>query len=658
LSYLSAEQHYSTLNQINDLNVSNLKLAWYHDIDVLPGTMSAPVEVDGVMYFAAGYSVIQALDARSGKLLWRYDPKAAQVAGTKAREGWGNRGITYGDGEIFTGTIDGRLIAIDAKSGKLLWTDMAVGKNDGRYIIGPPTYFDGKVIMGHGGADFSPVRGYVTAYDARTGKRLWRFYLVPGDPAKGFENRAMAMAAKTWTGEWWKMGGGGTAWNAITFDRQYNRIYVGTGNGTPWNQKIRSPGGGDNLFLCSVVAVDADTGEYVWHYQINPGETWDYDAAMDLELAQIEIEGKLRDVVLTAPKNGFFYVIDRKTGKLISAEKFVKNVNWATRIDKATGRPVENPAARFPNDEEFTVYPSAMGAHSVEAMAYNPRSGLAYLNALDWGMPYVDPAGDLKKWRFAGDGTMSTGIGVTKSGLPAPGNSLLAWDPAKQRVAWNIPLAGMKNGGTMTTAGNLVFQGTTGVELVAYTADTGKRLWAFDAGNGVQAQAITYEVGGTQYVSVISGWVWHQGLGADFSWDYGKQQRRVLTFALNGMASLPPTERTRLPFLDDGAFNVDLLAAGRGATIYATCCQVCHGIGLNAGGGAPDLRKSSVPLSIKGLEAVLTGGTLVSNGMPRFAELKPDEIRALQSYIRRGARIALRSGPAAAVLKNENGALQ
>ena len=640
-----SERHYSSLDQINDGNVADLGLEWSYDIDVLPNAFSAPIVVDGVMYFAAGYSVIQALDARTGKLLWRYDPKAASVAGERMRASWGIRGITYGEGKIFTGTIDGRLIALDAKTGQPAWSANTVEPDDGRYISGPPTYFDGKVIIGHGGGDFAPVRGYVTTYEAATGKQLWRFYTVPGDPAKGPDGAAsdsiMATAAKTWKGDWWKFGGGGTAWNAITYDPKFDRIYIGTGNGAPWNQKIRSPGGGDNLFLCSIIAVDAKTGRYVWHYQINPGETWDYNAAMDIELAQLKIDGQIRDVILHAPKNGFFYVIDRATGKLISAEKFVKQVNWASRIDVKSGRPVENPAARFPDGKPFMLFPSPVGAHSVEAMAFNPNTGLVYLNAIEQGRAMGDPEGKLSDWRFPKGQMLSTGVSAPKIGTPPQStNSLLAWNPVTQKAAWSVPLAGNKNGAVMTTAGNLVLQGTIKGELIAYDAADGKPLWRFDAQTGVQAQPISYSVGGKQYVSVISGWRYGTAGGPGLAWEYSLQKRRVLTFAIGGKAKLPPADHTPLPFQDDPKFVVDPQLAQRGGEIYTKRCTICHGAGLNAGGTAPDLRRAATPLDLAAFKNVLQGGALVENGMPKFGELTDDEVRAMQHYIRRSAREA------------------
>jgi quinohemoprotein ethanol dehydrogenase len=412
------EDHFSPLTQINDGNVGELGLAWSHDLATF-NSFTAPLAVDGVLYFATGYSVLHAMDAATGKLLWTYDPEAWRAAGHKMRAGWGIRGIAYDNGKLFAGTIGGQLIAVDARTGKPLWSVQTVDKENSAYITGAPWVFRGKVMIGFGGADYGPVRGYVTAYDQATGKQAWRFHTVPGDPSKGFENKAMEMAAKTWTGEWWKFGGGGNVWGAMAYDPKYNRVYLGTGNGWPWNQKIRSPGGGDNLFLSSIIALDADTGEYVWHYQVNPGNSWDFNNAMDIELADLEIDGKMRSVLLHAPKNGFFYVIDRATGKLLSAEKFAK-VNWADRIDLQTGRPVENPEARYPGGKPFLMYPWPLGAHGVQAMSFSPRTGLVYLPATDAGRVFVDPAGDLSKWQYKPGMFVNTGLGAPPPGITSP----------------------------------------------------------------------------------------------------------------------------------------------------------------------------------------------------------------------------------------------
>lgn len=638
----SSENHFSPLTDINDQNVGRLGLAWSYDIDVLPTSYSAPIEVDDVLYFASGYSVIHALNATTGELIWKFDPEAPQVAGQRMRGAWGVRGIAYHDGKLYTGTVDGRLIAIDARTGHELWSAVTVEPNDGRYISGPPWVFNDTVVIGHGGADFAPVRGYVTAYDADTGAQKWRFYTVPGNPAEGFENDAMRMAAETWNGEWWRYGGGGTVWHAMAYDPVYNRIYIGTGNGAPWNQRIRSPGGGDNLFLCSIIALDADTGEYVWHYQVNPGETWDFNAAMDIQLADLEIEGRTRHVLMQAPKNGFFYVIDREDGRLISAERFAQNVNWAERIDVATGRPVENPTARFPNGQAAIVFPSPVGAHAAEAMSFSPQTGLAYIPAIEQGRVYVD-APNLANWSFTQGQVINNGMGSPPAGLtPPPGtNRLLAWDPVRQREAWSVPLEGRKNGGILSTAGNLVFQGNVTGEVIAYAADTGARLWSFDGQTGILGQPITYRAGGRQFVTIITGWRMGAPSGPGLDWDYRVQRRRVLTFALDATGALPPLDRTPAPFVDDAAFRVDARRAAVGASVFGLRCYLCHGVAGVSGGTAPDLRRSQIPLDLNSLSAVLHDGVLVQNGMPQFAELSPQEIEGVQHYIRQQARAAI-----------------
>jgi len=424
-------------------------------------------------------------------LLWQYDPKVADQPDA-ARKGmrvtWGNRGIAWWNGKVYTGTVDGRLIAIDARTGKEVWSVQTTTKGDGRFITGAPRAFDGKIVVGQGGGDTTPTRAYATAYDAETGKQLWRFFVVPGDPAKGFENKAMAMAAKTWTGEWWKLGGGGHPWNAFAYDRDTNTVLIGTGNGFPWNQRVRSPGGGDNLFLCSVVAVDATTGQYKWHYQYNPGETWDYNAAMDIELADLMIGGKPRKVMLQAPKNGFLYVIDRTNGQLISAEKIAR-VTWASKIDLKTGRPVENPAARFPNGQSFDMWPATEGAHSWQPMAYSPQTKLLYIPKIEQGFTYSDKGFDLKGWKPDGGANVAESIGPAKPNPVLYTSALLAWNPATQKMAWKVDTRGGWTGGVLATAGNLVFQGQIDGKFSAYAADSGKELWRFDAAGGGDRRA-------------------------------------------------------------------------------------------------------------------------------------------------------------------------
>ncbi|MGH6644545.1 MAG: PQQ-binding-like beta-propeller repeat protein, partial [Bradyrhizobium sp.] len=401
------------LTQITDKNVGKLGLAWYYDIDTFD-SYTQPLAVNGVIYFAVGHSIVHALDARTGKLLWQYDPDVASQpeAKTRMRAGWGTRGIAYKDGAIFTATRDGRLIAVDARTGKALWSVQTLDEAENGYITGPPWVAGDKIVIGFGGADYGPVRGYVTAYDIKTGKKSWRWYTVPGDPAKGFENKAMEMAAKTWKGEWWKFGGGGTVYHAMAYDAKFDRVYIGTGNGWPWNQKIRSPGGGDNLFLSSIVALDAKTGNYAWHYQVNPENSHDFNDAMDIELADVTINGKPRPVLMHAPKNGFFYVIDRATGELLSADMY-QPVTWASGVDMATGRPVETANARYEDPQTALQVPGPLGSHNWHPMAFSPNTGLVYIPAHT--LPTVYAAMDNFRYR---PGAWNTGTDFAAAALP------------------------------------------------------------------------------------------------------------------------------------------------------------------------------------------------------------------------------------------------
>ena len=642
------EQHYSPLADINDGNVGRLGLAWSRDLGIgNPATI--PVAVDGVLYYSSGLSFVHAVEAATGRLLWQYDPEVGARAGTKLRPAWGNRGIAYWEGKVYTGTQDGRLIALDARTGKPVWSVMTVDKADGRYITGAPRVFDGKIIIGHGGADSSNTRGYVTTYDARTGKQLWRFFIVPGNPADGFEDETQEMAAKTWTGEWWKYGGGGHAWNAFTYDAESDTILIGTGNGAPWNQKIRSPGGGDNLFLCSMVALDAKTGKYKWHYQFNPGETWDYNAAMDMQLAELKIDGAIRKVVMSAPKNGFFYVIDRTNGKLISAEKIAR-VTWATRINPDTGRPEEVPGARFENGKDFELWPNFTGAHSWMPMAFSPKSGLVYIPQISSGAIYNDRDIDLKSWsRLAGN---SHDLGMTADArLNDPEqntSSLLAWNPVTQKQAWKVKTIGGWNGGILATGGNLVFQGQLDGRFSAYAADSGRELWHFPAQAAVIAAPITYRANGKQYVTVLVGMGTSAGVdksthgGIDI--DHRTQAKRVLTFAIDGKAKLPAAMPASPPTAaPDPDYRPDAALAARGKTLFNQRCLACHGINAEAAGSAPDLRVSPVPASAEAFATIVRDGALEMNGMPRFGELTEADLAAIRQYLRsRSAELARR----------------
>lgn len=640
------EGHYSPLTQISAANVDRLGLVWSFDLDTPLRADSQPLEANGVLYVATGLSVVQAIDVASGKRLWRYDPDVASVGGDKLQAGWGIRGLALWKNKVIVGTQDGRLIAVDAKTGAPLWStqtlDKSVDAMGEAAITGAPRVFNGKVIIGFGGAE-RWARGAVSCYDAETGKFLWRFYTVPGDPAKGFEDEAMAMAAKTWSGEWWRYGGGGTVWNAMTYDPELNRVYIGTGNGGPWNWKVRNPKGGDALFLASIVALNADTGKYVWHYQENPNEAWDYNSTMDIAMATLTISGKPRKVLMHAPKNGFFYVLDRQTGKLISAAK-IGRVSWASGIDLKTGRPIENPGIRYENGPVL-AWPGTYGTHNWQPMSFSPKTGLVYIPTIHQADVYSADGVNAKGWTPANH-AWNTAMGANGA-VTAPvdtfSSTLQAWDPVAQKARWSVAAPGIVNGGTMATAGGLVFQGHVDGTFNAYDASSGRQLWRFPAGVAVIGAPISYLVGGRQYVSVLVGPPSGSPSAtltsqAKFGWQYRAHQRRLLTFALEGRARLPetPPPQAEQP-LTGGELTPDPKLVAAGDPIFNSQCMTCHGVGAVASGGAPDLRASPMSLDREAFAEIVRNGALLKEGMPKFHYLSAVEMDAIRHYIRQQA---------------------
>lgn len=633
------EQRHSPLTQINDSTVSSLGVAWYMDLPNARTLYGTPLVVDGVMYFEGSYNVLRAVDAATGKFLWQFDPEVTKHAGNRLRVMWdASRGVAFWKGKVYVATVDGRLIAVDAGTGTEIWSTMTVDPALPLYITGAPKAFRGLVVIGNGGTEDGPIRGYLDAYDAETGERVWRWYTVPGNPADGFENDAMKMAAATWTGEWWRFGGGGTVWHAITYDPDFDQLIFGTGNGAPWNQKIRSPGGGDNLFLCSVVALDATTGEYRWHYQTVPGETWDYNSNMDIVLADLTIEGRPVKAALHAPKNGFFYVLNRENGKLLSAEPFVE-VTWATGID-STGRPIEVAGARY-EDGDAVVSPSALGGHSWHAMSYNPGTGLVYIPAMEFAGGYSDKTVDIENWESP-SWRFDAGVDPLTTDVPpeAGTSSLKAWDPVAQRVVWEAPKPGLWNAGTLTTAGNLVFQGQGNGRLVAHRATDGEVLWSSDLGLGISAPPITYSVGDRQYVAILVGWggagaAMLGSLSAQDGWAYRAQMRRLVTFALDGAVELPAQAPPGFPKpLVSKDFRVDATLVTEGQESYVRLCWRCHGPAGVSGGTAPDLRASPILLSKEAYLDVVLRGSRQDKGMPGFPNLDEAGALAVQHYVR------------------------
>ena len=543
-----AQTRYSPLKQIDDSNVTRLGLAWYYDTGSLPGTLEAsPIISNGALYGTVTWGGVFAVDARTGKEKWRWDPQlghqnfppASAGNPNKVRTGPslccgpGNRGVAVYGNKVYVGTLDARLVALDAETGKVVWDVATADKNSDYSITGAPLIVKGKVIIGNGGGEFA-VRGYLSAYDAETGNLIWRFYTVPGDPSKPFENKAMEAAAKTWSGDiaWWKLGGGGNPWNSISYDPQLDLLYFGTGQAGPWVQKYRSAMGQDNLYICSIIAVKPETGKFVWYFQTTPGDEWDYDSIADLVQADLKIDGNLRRVIMQAPKNGYFYVLDRQTGKFIYGAPLQK-ITWAKGLDPKTGRPIINPDAHF-GTTPVIVWPGPGGGHVWQGMSYNPQTDLVYITpgaATSFSYvqaPEFKPELGAYNWGIV---FRTTRQGADANGAPPPppppptppaGNFLFAWDPVTETERWRAPATG--GGGTMTTAGNLVFAASNAGDFEALSADKGEKLWSVKLMPGF-ANPVTYTLDGKQYVSVLAG---RAGKG------------RLYTFALDGNVPVPP----------------------------------------------------------------------------------------------------------------------
>jgi quinohemoprotein ethanol dehydrogenase len=639
------EQRYSPLSRINTQNVARLGLAWYYDLDTNRGQEASPIVVDGTLYVTSAWSKLYAFNAKSGKLLWKFDPQVPGQTGIKGCCDVVNRGVAAWQGRIYLGAYDGRLIALDAKNGKPVWSVQTTDPDKYYTITGAPRIANGKVFIGNGGAEIG-VRGYVSAYDAKSGRLLWRFYTIPGNPSLPYENEALRRAASTWTGDLYWRFGGGTAWDGMAYDPGTNLLYFGTANGTPWVAEVRSPGGGDNLFTNSIIAVNADTGAYVWHYQTTPAESWDFDATSPLALADLNIDGARHRVLMQVSKNGFYYALDAANGKLLRAKNYTP-VSWATGVDMQTGRPIEVPEARFgKTGKPVVVQPGGQGAHSWHPMSFSRRTGLLYTPMVETSQAFAPDPNYVPRVGAGNAGTGRAPPSVYEgvhADVPRTSRAwLIAWDPVETREVWRSELRGTIASGVLSTAGGLVFQGAQKGEFSAYRDTDGVKLWSTDPQTGVVAAPISYEVDGEQYIAQLVGYGTR-----DY---YAGNHSRLLVYKLDGKAQLPapappPPARQLNP---PPAFGTSEQLA-RGERVYTDNCTMCHDTAYGNRGLFPDLRYSPMINSAEAFRTVVLDGALQSRGMVSFKErFGADDAEAVRAYITQRARAALPVAPAVA----------
>ena len=638
------EQRFSQLSQITPENVDELGLAWTRQIgDYNMRMQGTPLVVDGVMYVTNGWSVVYALDAATGTEIWRYDPEVDRSYMRLACCGPAhNRGVAIYEGKVYVGTFDGRLVAIDKTTGEEIWdVDTWIPAGLGRFnITGAPRAAAGKVYIGQGSSESGRRRGYVTAYNADTGEVDWRFFLVPGDPSKPFEHPEMEMAAQTWGGEWWKYGGGGTAWNSLVYDEDFNSLYIGVGNGAPWPREIRSPGGGDDLFLASIVSVDVETGRMNWFYQTVPGDNWDYSSAMDITLGEIELNGEMRKVLLQAPKNGFFYILDREDGELLRAHAYTDGITWATHVDMETGRPVENPDVVYETDPQW-ILPANSGAHNWEPQSWDNDRGLMYFYYHDianfysldetfvrTGVYEIRERGLSLGW---GEGAYRRELEAKAAPRPESKAFIGAFDPITGQYKWRHPLESIYNGGVLATRSGLMFQGEGTGEFVVRETETGTPIWSYSApGTFRSTSVMSYQIDDTQYVAAM--------MNCNRAIDLGGT---LVAFKLEGDAILqiPEIVRSEIPDQPEDEYNRELVS--QGDTLYHAQCASCHGgIGIPSEVAivAPDLRLMTLETHADFQNIVITGARS-ELGMPDFEDaLTNEQMEAIRSFIVTQAR--------------------
>ncbi|PQA86585.1 PQQ-dependent dehydrogenase, methanol/ethanol family [Marinicaulis flavus] len=654
--------YFSRLEDITPENVSSLGLAWDYPLYTNRGQEATPVEIDGVLVTSSTAGRAVALDAATGEEIWRFDPEIDMQANRVACCDMVNRGVAVDDGRVFVATLDGVLYALDFKSGEILWqADTHDGSGRGLSSTGAPEVAGDVVLIGNSGAEYD-VRGFVTAYDVETGAARWRFYTVPHDPEAGpQENPELEEAVTTWDPESrWDVGGGGTVWDAIHYDPEFDAVYIGVGNGGPYHRAKRSPSGGDNLYLSSIVALDPETGRVKWHYQETPGDSWDFTATGPMTLTTLEIDGEETPVLLHAPKNGFLYVIDRRNGKLLRANALVFQ-NWTSGINAETGRPVMTPENADYSTGPKIIYPGTPGASNWHPFSYNPQTGLYYGAVLEMGNLMMMTPGQkpYKEKGINSDASLifTPDLPAVLPGLPSfvqeavkalpewsrveeglDKSELRAIDPLTGETVWAAPYAGWQDrSGVLTTASGLVFAGDVRGFFNVYDAESGDLLKSIDTGASIIAAPMTYEVDGVQYVAVMAGW---GGGGWPYVPRYGaayerRNDGRILVFKLGGGETpkpdkLPPLEPA--PAAPEDLFadaSPETIAHGR--ALFFDNCAICHSNQHRS--ISPDLRRMQ-PYTHEIFNDILLEGLLVQNGMPSWGDLLMEEdADAIHAYL-------------------------
>jgi len=651
--------YYSPLKDINPGNVGQLGFAWDYRLGTNRGQESTPLVIDGVMYATSNFGRVYALDAATGRELWKYDP---HIDGQWARYACCdavNRGLAAFDGRLFVGALDGWLHALDARTGRLVWkVDTLIGRSEHKpyTLTAAPLLAGDLIIIGNSGADFAGARGYVSAYDRSSGAFRWRFFTVPRNPAEGPQEQAqLAAAVKTWDPRHrWDAGSGGTVWDGMAYDPVRRLVYIGTANAAPYNMHLGGRHGGDELYAASIIAIHADEGSMAWYYQTTPGDRWDYDSTQKLVLADVELDGRRRQVVMQAAKNGFYYVLDRGSGELLSAHNFAF-VSWTRGIDAKTGRPIEDSSANYDHGPAL-VFPSVAGAHSWQPMAYDPEHGMTFIPVIESGNVMLETSdrraglveGQFTTPEFPPEAYDPKSMRSLYGELPpiarlargmkteiASRGFVRAWSVAQHRVVWEAPTATSWDGGVLATGGGLVFQGDANGSLNAYSAETGERLAAIPMGTSMMAAPMTYRVNGTQYIAIIAGY----GGGAvingapldpqSAAYRYGNEGR-IIALKLGGPPPPLPPLRTDPPLPEPPAPGTDAAQIAAGEVLYNRYCSRCHVMGR---GNLPDLRRLE-PATHAIFNSIVLGGAYTVKGMARFDDvLSPADAEAVHAYL-------------------------